>query len=375
MTHHRGEHGQECGLQHQHLGNAPAVPDSISTGTGLTRRAVLGCAALAGAGALLHGLGARALAQPATAPFRIDVHHHLVPPKYLADISAKMHPEPPLVQWTPARSLEDMDAAGIRTSVNSITTPGLWFGNAEESSRIARECNDYSAKLAADYPGRYGIFAALPLPDIDGSLREIEYALDTLKADGIAMFTSYGDKYLGDAAFAPVFAELNRRKAVVYTHPTGPACCRNLVSDVPPPVIEYGTDTTRTIASLVFSGAAARYADVRFIFSHAGGTMPFLAERFINLGAARPNLASRFPNGVLHELQRFIYDTAQSSNPYAMGPLVKLVTPTQIVFGTDYPFRTSIDHVKGLADCGFSAAELRAIERDNAVRLLPRLSA
>jgi predicted TIM-barrel fold metal-dependent hydrolase len=212
----------------------------------------------------------------------------------------------------------------------------------------------------------------LPLPDIDGSLTELAHALDVLKADGVSLFTSYGNKWLGDPSFAPVMQELNRRGAVVYRHPRTAGCCRNLIPGVPEPIIEYGTDTTRTIASLVFSGAANKYHNAKFIFSHAGGTMPFLTERLVRLPLLDKSLQVRVPEGVLPELKRFYYDTAQAAHPMALASLLKLVPASRVVFGTDYPFRASIDHVIGLPESGLSASELRAIERDNAIRLLPR---
>jgi predicted TIM-barrel fold metal-dependent hydrolase len=271
--------------------------------------------------------------------------------------------------WTPERSIDDMNRAGVAQALLSITAPGIWFGDADAARRTARTCNEYAAQLAKQHPGRFGVFAALPLPDIDGTLTEIAYALDVLGTDGVGMFTSYGKTYLGDATFAPIFEELNRRKAVVYTHPTLNECCSNLVPDIGPTIIEYGTDTTRAIASLVFSGAAARYRDIRFIFSHAGGTMPFLIERFINL-AREERWATRLPDGVLAELQRFYYDTAQVSNRSAMSSLREVIPVSQILFGTDYPYRGSEEHVSGLHTCGFNADELEAIERSNARRLL-----
>ncbi len=169
------------------------------------------------------------------------------------------------------------------------------------------------------------------MPNADAALGEISYALDTLKADGVLVFTSYEGKWLGDAVFVPVFEELNRRKAIVSVHPTTAACCGNLIPYIPDNVVEFGTDTTRTIASLIFSGAAERWPDIKFIFSHAGGTMPFLIERFEFL-ARMPQAAKMLPNGVRTPLQRFFYDTAQASNPAAMGALRQLVEPTQIVF-------------------------------------------
>jgi 6-methylsalicylate decarboxylase len=227
---------------------------------------------------------------------------------------------------------------------------------------------------AKDHPGRFGLFAALPLPDIDGSLREIEYALDTLKADGIGLFTSYGDKWLGDAAFAPVWTELNRRKAVIYTHPITAACCGNLKNEVPAVMIEWATDTTRTAASLLFSGTAARYPDIRWILSHAGGTVPFLLSRFVYQEASMKGKERVLPKGLMYELKKLYYDTAQGNSAPALAALLKVAPLSQILFGTDYPFRTSAEEIGGLTAQRFPAKDLHAIERDNALRLLPELA-
>jgi predicted TIM-barrel fold metal-dependent hydrolase len=257
----------------------------------------------------------------------------------------------------------------------SLTTPQTSFTDAANARRLARESNEYAARLAQDHKGRFGSFAMLPMHDTEGALRELEYALDTLKADGIGLLTSYGDKWLGHPQFAPVMDELNRRKAILYTHPTAANCCRNVQADVPPTVIEFGTDTTRTITDIVFSGTAARCPDVKFIFSHAGGTLPFLTERLLKMPVLDPKLVARVPRGVLFELQRFHYDTAWSAHPGALAALMKLVKVSQVLFGSDYPYRTGEDHVKGLADYGFSPSDLLAIGRDNAVRLMPRWQA
>ena len=303
---------------------------------------------------------------------RVDIHHHVFSPAYVAELE-KVNQAPAIVKnWSVARTLDDMAQAGVASAMLSVTTPQVSFTDAASARRIARECNEYSARLAQDHRGRFGSFAMLPMQETDGALRELEYALDVLKADGIGLLTSYGDKWLGHPQFDPVMNELNRRRALLYTHPTAASCCRSLQSDVPPTVIEFGTDTTRAITQIVFSGTAARCPDLNFVFSHAGGTLPFLTERLLKMPVLDPTLASRVPHGVLHELQRFYYDTAWSAHPMALASLTRLVKPAQIVFGSDYPYRTGIDHVKGLADYGFSSAELRAIERDNALRLLPR---
>ncbi|HVA13160.1 MAG TPA: amidohydrolase family protein [Stellaceae bacterium] len=306
------------------------------------------------------------------APHRIDVHHHFVPPAYRDEMNKKRPMQPCMQSWSIQNSLDDMDQAETQIALVSITTPGLYFGHVEEARRLARLCNDYGMAMIRDHPGRFGLFAALPWPDVEGSLKEAEYALDTLKADGICLFTSYGDKWLGHADFNPLFEELNRRKAVVYVHPHAAACCMSLIPEVNESIIEYGTDTSRTIASLVFTGASHRYPDIQWIFSHAGGTMPFLIERMVNL-AKLPQVAAKLPNGLMHELKRFYYDTAQAANISALGCLKSVVGTGQIVFGTDYPYRTSIEHVEGVAGTGFTKDEIAGIDRRNALRLLPRL--
>src|SRR6185312_17473600 len=175
----------------------------------------------------------------------IDVHHHLVPPVYFKEVDPLFHLHEPLRRWSPERSIEDMERAGVASAILSVTTPGFWFKDVALARRLTRASNEYAAGLVAKYPGRFGMFAALPLPDIEGSLAELAYGLDVLKADGIGLFTSYRDCWLGDPRFEPVMEELNRRKAVVYTHPNVADCCVNLIPDVAPPQIEYQTDTTR----------------------------------------------------------------------------------------------------------------------------------
>jgi predicted TIM-barrel fold metal-dependent hydrolase len=304
------------------------------------------------------------------APHRIDIHHHIVSPLFVQEMRSRL--QPPTLSWTPERSLEDMDRAGVATAITSVTTPGVWIGDDEQGRRLARDSNDYAAKLAADHPGRFGVFVAVPLPHIEASLAEIEYGLDVLKADGVALFTSYRDKWLGDPAFDPVMAELNRRKAVAFTHPEAPLCCRGLLPEVHESVLEYGFDTTRAIANLLFSGTPHRYSDIRWIFSHGGGTTPFLAERLIRAPEIRKAIAPAVPNGVMAELKRFYYDVAQIAHPIALAALTRFVPISQVLWGTDFPFRFGWEYLKGLGEFGFSAEDLRKIERENALTLLPR---
>ncbi len=279
----------------------------------------------------------------------------------------------PMVGWSVEKTIDDMDKGGVQTAINSIVVPGVWFGDPVQARRLARECNEYAAKLVADYPGRFGSFAALTLPDIDGSLREIEYALDVLKADGIMLQTSYGNKWLGDPFFAPVFEELDRRHAVVFTHPTANTCCVSLLPGISSAEIEYGTDTTRAIVRMVYSGSAKRYPNIRMTFSHGGGTMPYLIGRFVNRVSR-----SHGENGEQHDFQaevsKFYYDTAQTFNPVPMTALKHVVPVSQILFGTDFPYRSSIESTRGLTESKvFDPKELEQVKRGNALKLLPRL--
>jgi 6-methylsalicylate decarboxylase len=321
------------------------------------------------------GFGAAAVSAPRQTfaqarPQRFDVHHHISPPVWVEALKKAGLDSPPVVNWTPQRSLDDMDKAGVTTAIASPTQPGVGFLPPAEAAAVARASNEFAAKLAGDHKGRFGRFAQLPMPYVDETLKEIEYALDTLKADGVSFLTSYDDRYLGDPAFVPLWDELNRRKATVFTHPTDPKCCSANVAGFSPTYIEFGTDTTRTVASLIFNHTAERCPDINFIFCHGGGTLTALTDRFTVQMISNPKYKDFTGERVAAQLKRFYYDTAQASNPIAMASLTKLVEPTQIVFGSDYPYRTAAEHVKGLGGI-FGAEDLAKIDHGNALRLLP----
>ncbi len=304
-------------------------------------------------------------------PFRIDAHHHFSAPGFIAAISARHTNQRPLEQWTVSKSIDDMDKSGVATAMISTSEPSVWFGDNEAARKLARECNELGARLMADHPGRFGMFSTIPLPDVDASLREIEYSQDTLKADGVCMMTSYQGKYPGDPAFAPVMSELNRRKAVLFFHPVKAECCKDLQPELAPALIELGTETTRAIASIIFDGTASRYPDIRFIFSHGGGTMPYLMTRFASL-AARPDIAQRLPNGLLFEVQKLYFDTANFYGAVPWPTVLKLMPVSHILFGTDFPFSSASEVANGLKDVGLKPDDLHAIERENALALFPR---
>jgi predicted TIM-barrel fold metal-dependent hydrolase len=341
-------------------------PRAPFAATPITRRSVL-----AGGAAVLSAAAVPAAAQAPAKPRRIDVHHHIIPPAQAEALVRNRGGNP--VKWSVSMSLEDMDKAGVATSITSVQNPGVWFGKVDEEARkLARACNEYAAKLEQDHPGRFRSFAVIPLPDTEGSLREIEYALDVLKAEGVALWTVYNGKYLGDPAFVPVFEELNRRKAVVYTHPTTPDCCGSLVKGVPVSTLEYNHDTTRTIASLVFGEGktALRFPDIKFIWSHSGGTLPFLTSRFEELAGRRKQ---EFPNGAVPIFRRFYYEVAQGNTPGMLAALFHMVPMSQVMFGSDFPYREAMEAVQGLANYKLSEADLRTIESENAYKMFPRL--
>ncbi len=314
------------------------------------------------------------LAQTPTRSGRIDIHHHFAPPAWLAEVNGRPLLNPANRTWTVEQSLEDLDRAGTAAAMISITNPGLWFGDTPTTTRLARACNEYGASLVQRYPTRFGLFASVPMPDVDATLREIGYAYDTLHADGIGLFTNYGDRWLGHESFRPVMAELNRRRAVVHVHPTAANCCTNLAYGLGPNAIEYGTDTTRAMISVTFGGDSTRFPDIRFIWSHAGGSAPFLAGRIDGSSAGAKD---RMPGGFIAEAKKFHYDTAGATNRGALVSLLELVSPSQVLFGTDFPpGGNNRDNAAALRALGlFNDADLRAIERNNALGLLPRLKA
>jgi predicted TIM-barrel fold metal-dependent hydrolase len=313
--------------------------------------------------------------QSTPAAARIDVHHHYTSPGLLAVMRGRRTHQTFNEAWTVAKSLDAMGQGGVATAVVSTSDPGVWFGDYDAAAALARDCNDYQARLMADHPGRFGMFTTLPMPDVDLTLREIAYGLDVLKAHGVGMMTSYAGKYLGDPAFTPVMEELHRRRAVVFVHPLSVNCCSGLIPGIPDQVIEYNTETSRTIASLIFSGTTGRYPGVRFIFSHGGGTVPYLVARYERLFNSRPDLLALFPGGCQAALRALYFDTAQAYNPPALAAMTRLMPVDHIVFGSDFPAAAPDLTAAGLEAFGLDAAALHAIGRANALGLMPALSA
>lgn len=307
-------------------------------------------------------------------PHRIDTQHHILPPRYAADVGTaaigRTLVSGATPDWTPQHSLDAMDRHGIATAVVSISAPGF---PVADPVGLCRHCNDYAAEMRVRHPGRFGSFASLPLPDTEASLAEIARSLDDLGADGICLLTNFGGRYLGDPMLAPVLDELDRRGAVVYVHPNeSPGA---FLSPLPPASLEFPFDTTRAIANLLFTGSFLRTRAIRWIFSHAGGAVPAVAERLARL-ERRPDLKLHVPDGVLAELRRLHFDLALSAGELTLGALLRLTTPDRVLFASDYPHAPEpamAGSVEGLARSGLAPEALDLIERGNALRLMPTL--
>ena len=315
-------------------------------------------------------------------PFRIDTHYHIFPPKFMVN-QARRNPKVhdprrvvpatiDLADWSPAFAVEELDRGGVAAGIaQMIAAPGIWFGDVAVARDLSREWNEYAAQMVADFPGRFGMLAVLPLPDVEGTLREIEYALDTLRADGVQIMSHYDGRYPGDPHFRPVLEELNRRKAVAFIHPFLPPSA-NTLPNVRAAVIEFPFDSTRAIVSLVLSGTTSQLPDIRFIFTHGGGALPSLAGRIEELTKDDKDRAARIPNGIGHEFRKLYYEIANAYHRPTFAGLRELAPEFHILFGTDYPYLSVAAHVQGLENAEPSAGTRRAIERDNALALFPR---
>lgn len=311
-------------------------------------------------------------------PFRIDVHHHAVPDMYVNEMNRQGYVPSHgrgFPKWSPQASLDTMDQFGIAAAVTSVSSPGVYLGDAQQSVRLARQLNEYSAKTTQQYPNRLGFFAILPMPLTEPSIREAVHALDELGADGVVLLASAGGRFLGDPDFEELMAELDKRRCVVFIHPNIHSTSEQLPLDIPGFYLEFMFDTTRAVANLIYSGTLERYQQIRWIVAHAGATVPYLAWR-IALANTEPRYLDNAPRGALAYLKSLYYDTALSPTRFTMGSLLQLVEPTQILFGSDFPFAPELlvgVQVQELDENPlFDDATRRMVLRDNALRLFPR---
>lgn len=313
---------------------------------------------------------------------RIDTHAHFLTPRYREEVKAAGHSRPDgfhvLPDWEPAAALEMMDRQRIDTSILSVSSPGVHFGDDQAARRLARHVNDEGAAYVADYPGRFGLLASLPLPDLDGSMVELDRALGELEADGVVLSTNSGGVYLGDAALDPLFGELDRRATVVFIHPTSPPCWERTALGFPRPLIEFMFETTRAVTNLVLGGARRRFPNVRFIIPHGGAALPVLVDRVGAFVAGVPNLGDVDSRAeVLDALGTLWYDLAGAPIPRQLPALLTLVDSRRLLYGSDWPF-TPEAGVEILAEALESTPVLQVEDRAamfsrNALRLFPRL--
>jgi predicted TIM-barrel fold metal-dependent hydrolase len=311
----------------------------------------------------------------------IDVHSHYLTPRYREEAEAAGHSQPDgfvaLPEWEAAAAVETMDRRGIATSMLSVSSPGIHFGDDAAARALARHVNDEGAATVAAHPGRFGLFASLPLPDLDEAIQELDYALDELGADGVVLQTSNGGVHLGDPGLDPLFAELNRRRAVVFIHPCSPPCWKEVSLGFPRPMLEFMFETTRAVTNLVLKGARRRFPDIEIIVPHAGATVPILADRIAAftqiLGLAEVDSMEE----VIETLAGFWYDLAGFTERQ-LPALLRLVDSSRLLYGSDWPFTP--EEVGALLAAGLaqvddlSAEEKTAMFTTNATRLLPRLA-
>jgi predicted TIM-barrel fold metal-dependent hydrolase len=311
------------------------------------------------------------------APSLIDVHHHFIPPFYLDENRERIAKSrggglsEAWLRWSPQRSLDAMDQHSVVHAMLSMSTPGVWFGDVQAARSTARRCNDYAAAVVASHRPRFGHFAAVALPDIEGALREVAYAFDVLRADGIALLTSYDEKWLGHIDHAPVFEELNRRHAVVFVHPTVPAAVRDLLPGISPMIAEVPQDTGRAIVNLLLTGTMSRFSAVRFVFAHAGGTFPMIAGRLHQYVPAV--VLDAMTENIDDQLRRCWFDIAGTANEPAIAALTALASRNRILFGSDAPHIPLGETANGMMRLELSPITRAAIGSENATRLFPRI--
>lgn len=312
----------------------------------------------------------------------IDIHAHHLPPDYMKEINERNIQSLGGLwwpKWSVEYTLEEMDKNGIEKGILSLSDPGVDFHDQAWASHLARIVNEYTARLMSDYPARFGGFAFLPLPYVDDALRELEYSLDTLKLDGVVLLSNLDDKYLGDPEWDVLFAELNRRKAVVFVHPTNSMPTLASKLQVPSFVFDFPVNTSRAMIQMMTSGTFERYRDCRYIFPHAGAFIPYIAKRLEyawerTKGTPKfPQLAAGTPRGIAATLQDLYYDTALSYGPATLALLQQYAGPDHVLYGSDWPFseRWLGEGVQAIGTyLGVNQQTRSAVERDNALALL-----
>ena len=304
---------------------------------------------------------------------RIDTHSHVVPPFYGDWLRSKgaLAGGLPIPAWDVDETVALMDRHDIGAAVLSVSAPGVHLGDDAEARVMARDVNDFAAQVVRDHPDRFGFFATLPLPDVDGAVAELERAFDTLGADGVILLANHRGTYLGDPRFDPIFDDLQRRAAVVFVHPTIlPGV--EAVGGIPPFVADFLLDTTRAALNLARTGTLARCPDLRIILSHVGGFVPYAAHRLALAASGKGDAVEG-----LRLLRRYYFDIALSGTPTALPSLLAFTSPDHVTFGSDWPYAP--DAVVAAMTRLYERFELddtarHQIDRGTAASLLPRFA-
>ncbi len=339
-----------------------------STFTG-RRQFLMGAAGLAMASSIPveHAMAAEAQAKGSRL---VDVHIHYGGREFDDAMKGADAFDPKNLNTVVQICLDNMDKGGCEMGVFGMGTEAP-FKDLSKSTAICRQLNENMAKAVSDNPKRFRFMASLPVWNMDDSLKEVSYALDTLKASGVHMFTNFQGKNMGDPYYAPLFDELNRRKIVVKTHPNPNVCCKT--NGLSAGIVELGTDTMRAITTMLVGGHAHKYSDMKIIWSHEGGSLLALTQRLNGMmdDDKDGKLKAALPNGPDFELKRFYYDTAQAYHISTLAASKAFLPLDHVLFGTDFPFRTSSETWAGITKTGvYSVAELKAIGGDNARKLL-----
>jgi predicted TIM-barrel fold metal-dependent hydrolase len=312
--------------------------------------------------------------------FLIDVHAHFVTDGYVDAAKLAGHVNPDGMtgypSWDAREHLELMNQWGIRTSMLSISSPGVHFGDDQAARALAREVNEFGAMVAREHPGRFGHFASLPLPDVTGSIQEAGYALEELGSHGLAIETNADGSYLGDERYEPLWTQLDRRRAVVFVHPTSPRCADAVSLGRPRPMLEFIFDSTRTVSDLVFSGALSRYPGIEWIFTHGGGTLPLLADR---IELFRTVFMGGDPDetSAPDQIRRLWFDMAGTPFPNQIPALINAFGSDRLLYGSDYcwtPAAGTTAQIRSIDDAPQPEGETwRELTTRNALTLLPGL--
>lgn len=311
----------------------------------------------------------------------IDVHAHFVPQHYRETAIASGYARPDGMPGFPDWSGEDMvammDRQNIERAILSVSSPGVHFGDDQAAAELARFVNREAADLSIRYPGRFGFFASLPLPDIAASLREVDYAFDELGASGVILESNHHGVYPGDPEFDPLLEALDRRGAVVFLHPTSPHCTCGVGHAnghaLPAPILEFMFETTRVVTNMVYSRVPVRYSKIKFIIPHGGAALPALADRIAFASAAIPSAGDLGPQQVLEQLGTFYYDLAGAPLPRQLPALRSFASDSKLLYGSDWPFTPEplVQKLKGGLEQALSDTPdlLAAIQRSNALGL------